>query len=80
MLYFRVKPDMDQRPLYKYICNGQKVKQDGILIANELYTPGERQKIANAAKFFDRVEIKKTETYLFFGARFANDTGVNVPF
>lgn len=80
MLYFRVKPDMDQRARYKYIAAGQKVKQDGILIANELYTPAERAKIANADKFFERVEISKKSVYWFFGARFSNDTGVTLPF
>jgi hypothetical protein len=80
MLYFRVKPDLDQYPRYKYIAAGQKVKQDGFLIANELYTPGERQKIANAAKYFDRVEVSKKSVYWFFGARFSNDTGVKLPF
>ena len=80
MLYYRVKPDMDNRPLYKYVGHTNRVKQDGILIANELYTPAERKQIANADKFFERVEIKKTETYWFFGARFSNDTGVNIPF
>jgi hypothetical protein len=75
MLYYRVKPDADQRPLYKYTSNGQKVKRDGILIANELYTPSERAKIANADKFFDKVEISRKKIYWFFGARFS---GVNV--
>lgn len=62
---------MDQRARYKYTDNGQKVKQDGILVANELYTPAERARIANSDKFFDRVEIKKTDVYFFFGARFS---------
>lgn len=80
MLYFRVKPDMDNRPLYKFVGSTNKVKRDGILVANELYTPAERAKIANADKFFERVEISKKSVYRFFGARFSNDTGVNIPF
>lgn len=80
MLYFRVKPDFDNRPRYKYVGGSYKVKQDGILIANELYTPGERQRIANRSEYFEKVEISKRDIYWFFGARFSNNTGVNLPF
>ena len=80
MLYYRVKSDMDNRHRYTYIGKTNKIKRDGILIANELYTPCERAKIANADKFFDTVEISKKRTYFFFGARFSNDTGVTIPF
>jgi hypothetical protein len=76
MLYYRVKPDMDNRPLYKFVGNTTKVKRDGILIANELYTPAERKQIANADKFFEKVEISQRKTYWFFGARFSDETGV----
>ncbi len=81
MLYYRVKPDMDNRALYRYVgTSNTKIKRDGILVANELYTPRERERIANADKFFDIVEIPKNKTYWFFGARFSDHTGVTVPF
>jgi hypothetical protein len=77
MLYYRVKPDMDNRKKYVYIRgSNQKIKPDGILVANELYTPGERKQIANADKFFEKVEISQRKTYWFFGARFSDETGV----
>lgn len=80
MLYFRVKPDFDGRPRYKYVGGSSKVKQDGYLIAGELYTPGERQRISNRSEYFEKVEISKREIYWFFGARFSNHTGVTLPF
>lgn len=81
MLYYRVKPDMDNRKRYVYVGgSNQKIKVDGILVGNELYTPRERERIANADKFFDAVEISRKNVYWFFGARFSNDTGVTIPF
>ena len=82
MLYMRVKPDADQ-----FVIN----KNHDILIANELYTIKEFEKLRyNFLKMgrgtaalkdkFDLVDISRKQTYFFFGARFANDTGVTVPF
>lgn len=81
MLYYRVKPDMDNQKKYVYVGSSNlKIKPDGILIANELYTPRERERIANTDKFFEKVEISRNKTFWFFGARFADDTGVQLPF
>ena len=82
MLYMRVKPDADQ-----FVVS----KNHDILIANELYTIKEFEKLRyNFMKMgrgtaalkdkFDLVDISRKQTYFFFGARFANDTGVTVPF
>lgn len=82
MLYMRVKPDADQ-----FVIN----KNHDILIANELYTIKEFEKLRyNFLKMgrgtaalkdkFDLVDISRKQTYFFFGARFANDTGVTLPF
>lgn len=73
MLYYRVKADCDQYPKYTYVGKSNTVEHRGILIGGELYTPAERRNIANAAKFFEKVEISSKQTYWFFGARFAGE-------
>lgn len=70
MLYYRVKDNCDNYPKYVYVGSSKKVKQDGVLVGCELYTPAERKKIANADKFFEKVIISQRKTYWFFGARF----------
>lgn len=72
MKYYKVKNQYDN--LRKY--NGKKVQFQGIWIGGELYTEKELQKIINTgvyvnSKYFDIIEIPKTETYFFFGARFS---------
>lgn len=75
MLYMRVKEKADQ-----FIID----KNFNILIANELYTIKEYEKIRyNFMKIggsttklkdkFDLVDIPKNKTYFCFGARFAED-------
>lgn len=65
MEYLKVKPEYDQRPTNR-----------GILVANELYTFKEWQKLRDSVGrklpmvCFDKVEISKNKTYFFFGARF----------
>lgn len=73
MVYYRVKADCDGYPKYEYIGNTYKVKSDSMLVGEELYTPAERKKIANADKFFEKVSISSRKTHWFFGARFANE-------
>lgn len=73
MKYYRVKPEYDNSP--KYVrCNGKVVK-NGILVGNELLTPGERNKIVNNDQFFEEISIPRYETYWFFGARFEYGKG-----
>lgn len=82
MLYMRVKPGADQ-----FVIN----KKHDILIANELYTIKEFEKLRyeflkmgrgtmELKDKFELVDISRKQTYFFFGARFSNDTGVTVPF
>lgn len=82
MLYYRVKPDADQ-----FVIN----KKCDILIADELYTIKEFEKLryeflkmgrgtVELKNKFEIVDIPRKQTYFFFGARFANDTGVMLPF
>ena len=69
MLYYRVKKEYDNRTKYTWNNKRQGVS-NGILIANELYTPSEFRKIANYSGYFEPVEVKKNDIYFFFGARF----------
>lgn len=75
MIYYRVKPEYDNKTRYKWNNHGQGVP-DSILIANELYTPAEYKKIANCPAWFEQVNIKKTSIYFSFGARFAQQQEV----
>ena len=75
MLYYRVKADCDGYTRYRFVGNTTMLKADGNLVGEELYTPRERQKLANADKFFEKVEIPMSKIYYFFGARF-EDKGV----
>ena len=68
MKYYNVKPEYDNRTRYT-LRYGQLVS-DGILIANELYTEKEYQKLANYSGCFEEIDINKNNTYFFFGARF----------
>ncbi|SCJ99954.1 Uncharacterised protein [uncultured Eubacterium sp.] len=70
MKYYRVKPQYDNKVRYKWNNHGQGVP-DSILIANELYTPKEFERLANCPAWFELVEIPKSKIYFCFGARFA---------
>ena len=78
MTYYRVKAECDNRIKYVYVGKSNRVKQDGILVGNELYTPAERKRIANAYVYFDKVDVSPRKTYWFFGARFAESEVVRV--
>lgn len=69
MKYYRVKPEYDNYT--KYVWRYNQGVSDGILIADELYTPTEYKKLANYHGYFEEVEISKKKIYWFFGARFA---------
>lgn len=77
MTYYRVKADCDDYPKFVYVGKSRKVRQNGVLVGNELYTPAERKKIANADKFFEKIILSSKKTYWFFGARF-EDEGVYI--
>ena len=65
MIYYRVRKEYDNFP------KNPKVHDGNILVANELYTEKEFNKLPFVyAGAFERVEIPKSETYWFFGARF----------
>lgn len=72
MLYYRVRPQYDNKTRCTWNNHGQGVS-NGILIANELYTPGEFKKIANCPEWFELVQVSKRDIYFFFGARFGGE-------
>ena len=61
MTYFKIKKSADQR---KRIDNS-------IFIANELYTPKEKEKYNIPESYYDVISIPKSKIYFMFGARFA---------
>lgn len=61
MKYLKVKPEFDQH----------RRKDGDILVANELYTEREAEKLRISRDLCDCVEIPKSRVYWFFGARFA---------
>lgn len=67
MLYYKVKPEYDQ-----YRVRGQQGEVILTLVADELYTPSERQTIGNIPDdAVTPVTIPNHRIYWFFGARFA---------
>lgn len=76
MLYMKVKKEHDNRALY-LIKHGKYINNGDILVGGELYTLKEWKKLVDnhvfgcsPEKCADLVEVKKTNTYWFFGARF----------
>ena len=72
MKYLRVKPEYDNRSIYK--LQGHKLIFHGILIENELYTQSEINRmiakgILISSDLFEIVEIPKSKIYHFFGCR-----------
>lgn len=70
MLYYRVKPQYDNKKRYRWNNHGKAVADGSILVADELYTPCEFAKLANCPAWFESVNISKKNIYFFFGARF----------
>ena len=75
MLYYKVLPQYDNKKRYRWNNHGKGVADGSILVANELYTPGEFRKIANCPAWFEKVNISKKKIYFFFGARFEKQGG-----
>ena len=66
MKYYRVRKEYDNFP------KNPKTRDYDILIGGELYTEKELNKLPYIyAGAFERVEVPKSQTYWFFGARFA---------
>jgi hypothetical protein len=80
MLYYKVKPENDNKRRYKF-HRGGGLEIDGIFVGNELYTPKEINKYPGGVLLCDPVNVSKKQVYFFFGARFSNQTGgVALPF
>lgn len=76
MLYWKVKKEHDNRCLC-VVKRGRYVNNGEILVGEELYTLKEWEKLVKTHVFgcapekcVELVEVKKTNTYWFFGARF----------
>ena len=69
MKYYRVRPQYDNKIRYTWNNRRQGVS-NGILIANELYSPREYSKLVICPDCVELVEVSKKKTYWFFGARF----------
>ena len=65
MIYYRVRNEYDNFP------QNPRVHDGNILVGGELLTEKEFNKLPFVyAGAFERVEIPKNQTYMFFGARF----------
>lgn len=71
MMYLKVKPEYDAKPIMKYDprkkCYGPTLFA---LVANELFTKREAERYNIPEKCLKTVQVKKTRTYFSFGARF----------
>lgn len=66
MIYYRVRKEYDNFP------RNPRIHDVSILIGGELYTEKEFNKLPYVyAGAFERVEVPKSQTYWFFGTRFA---------
>lgn len=66
MRYYRVRKEYDNFP------QNPKIRDGNILIANELYTEKEFNKLPYIyTGAFEMIDIPKNQTYWMFGARFA---------
>lgn len=70
MIYYKVKPEHDNKPLFKF-RRGGGLEIVGFMIQNELYTANEAKKHCGLIACCECVEIPKSKIYFFFGARFA---------
>ena len=75
MTYYQVKPEFDGKTLYKK--QGQKgyssvckVPNGYNLVANELLTGKEMEKLNVPQMCVNPVNVNKNKVYFFFGARF----------
>lgn len=69
MIYYNVKPQY-QGYARKVSVHG-RIRQDGLLVGNELYTEKEMESIANDRSWFEKVEVSKRNVCWLWGARIA---------
>lgn len=70
MLYYKVKPEYDNKPILKRVKNN-RFEYAGALVANELYTLREVYKYDLLLYMLEPIEIPRGRVYFSFGARFA---------
>lgn len=81
MTYYQVKPEFDGKTLFKKqgqrgYSNVGRVPNGYNLIANELLTEKEVKKLNVPQMCVDPVNVKKSEVYFCFGARFQTAAGM----
>ena len=74
MIYYQVKRDT-----FNAITQARRTGRDATLIQGELYTEKEREKMPVSADVFERVNIRKRDTFTMFGARFPVRGAVILP-
>lgn len=70
MLYFKIKDCFDCR---RY---GNSDKKGNFVIKDELFTYKEMEKLGIPFNWCNSVEVKKNNTYKFFGARFCENSDI----
>lgn len=68
MLYWKVKPNYDNIPVYSIVKGNPKIIR--VLIQNELLTETERSRYGIPYSVVKAVDVPQNNTYFFFGARF----------
>ena len=75
MKYYSVKPEYNGKQLYKSEHkSGAKIPNGYSLIAHELLTEKEAEKLNVPQTCVDPVNVKKSQVYICFGARFEMET------
>jgi len=69
MKYYKVKPEFDNKKIYKEV--NKRKEYAGFYIGNELYTEKEAEKLRLNQAFLEPIEVSKKKIYWCFGARFA---------
>ena len=75
MVYYKVKPDYDNKVLSRIKNSSGRRFYYGILVGNELFTRKEMNEMYKKGvelqdNYFEKIEVNKTDTYIMFGARF----------
>lgn len=70
MLFYRVKEEYDNKPIYRKTKN--HMVRCGTYIGKELYTATEAKNMYNFAyEFCEKIDIPLNKTFYSFGARFS---------
>ena len=71
MLYYRVLPQYDQKPMFRYKCG--RPEYFSIYVRHELFTPAEVRRLKLNRKYMEEVDANPKKIWFCFGARFADE-------